>query len=243
MTARRARLSVLLRACLCGWLGAAGTARAASLVTLHSFGATAGVPYAGLARDGAAHLFGTTYAGGGANGGTVFELSPPLPGHEEWRARTLHSFGPPGGPDGNRPLGALIADQDGVLYGTTSAGGLGGGGTIFALTPPSGAWGTWTETVLATFPAGRGSPASRLLRGADGALYGTTMSGGAGLGSVFRLGPPAPGERAWTLTTLHDFTAARPDGEMPLTGLAQDGQGALYGTTESTAGAPGRGTL
>ena len=242
-------------------------AHGASLVTLHNF-ASAGqgaagssVPYAGLVRDAQGNLYGTTYAGGLAGAGTVFELSPPVPPQTAWTARTLHSFAPLAG-DGAQPMGPLTLDARGALYGTTSAGGA-GGGTVFALKPPVEPGDAWSETVLARFPAGHGSPVGRLLRGSDGALYGTTLAGGAGLGSVFRLSPPSPGEggwtqsgtqagtqswnqgwtQGWTMSVLHAFTATRLDGQTPLTGLAVDARGALYGTTEATAGAPGRGTV
>jgi uncharacterized repeat protein (TIGR03803 family) len=289
MSGRRVCLPLLL----CAGLGVAGGAPigayGASLVTLHSFApsgqgaSSSSVPYAGLVRDGAGNLYGTTYAGGAANAGTVFELSPPASGRTGWTARTLYCFGPPGlsgsprAGDGSHPMGPLVLDPHGVLYGTTSSGGS-GGGTVFALSPPAGPGDEWTETVLARFPAGHGSPVARLLRGEDGSLYGTTLAGGTGLGSVFRLSPPAFGQSVlgqsvpgpsvpgpsvagpsgwtqtgwtqtgwiqtgWTMTVLHEFTAARLDGDTPLTGLAADSHGALYGTTEATAGAPGRGTV
>ncbi len=228
---------------LCAWLGAASNARAGSVQTLYNFAPdTAGpsVPYAGLLRNGAGHLYGTSYAGGAANAGTVFELTPPKPGQAGWSERTLYSFQ---GQGGVHPKGPLTAGEGGVLYGTASAGGAEGGGTVFALSPPARRGGAWSYTVLTSFAAGRGAPVARLLHARDGALYGTAMAGGTGLGSVFRLSPPTPGEEGWTRTILHSFTAERPDGEAPLTGLVADAHGALYGTTQNTAGAPGRGTI
>ncbi len=239
---------LLLYACL-GALLAAGGARASSLVTLHSFavgsqdGAGPSVPYAGLVRDGAGNLYGTSYAGGAANAGAVFKLSPPSAGQTAWSARTLYSFGEAGTASGTHPMGSLIIDVAGVLYGTTSTGGAQGGGTVFALAPPARPDGAWTQTVLTRFASGRGSPVARLLRAEDGSLFGTAMEGGTGLGSIFKLSPPAAGASDWTRTTLHAFTDARLDGQAPLTGLTADAHGALYGTTQNTAGAPGRGTV
>src|SRR5262249_18994128 len=68
--------------------------------------------------------------------------------------KILHNFGPPG--DGTGPLGALVFDRNGNLYGTTSGGGasnsicgLAGCGTVFELMPNSD--GSWTEEVLHRF--------------------------------------------------------------------------------------------
>jgi uncharacterized repeat protein (TIGR03803 family) len=64
----------------------------------------------------------------------------------------------------------------------------------------------------------------------DGALYGTTQTGGAhNLGVVFKLTPPAPGTSRWTETVLHSF--AGPDGANPYFKPTLDSQGALYGAT------------
>lgn len=103
---------------------------------LYSFGGTAGDgvnPYAGLVRDSAGNLFGTTKAGGAygsggpRRGGTAFKLSPA--GTET----ILYSFGAGGASDGNSPQGTLIMDGAGNLYGTTSGGGAHGDGTVFKI--------------------------------------------------------------------------------------------------------------
>jgi uncharacterized repeat protein (TIGR03803 family) len=98
-----------------------------SLTTLHSFGSsTDGVyPYAPFLNV-KGTLYGTTSAGGAYGKGTVFSMS--LTGADE---KVLHSFGH--GSDGSTPLAGLI-DVNGTLYGTTSAGGKYGDGTVFALT-------------------------------------------------------------------------------------------------------------
>ena len=72
-------------------------------------------------------LYGTTEGGGTYGKGTVFSMS--LTGSDE---KVLHSFGH--GSDGSTPLAGLI-DVNGTLYGTISAGGKHGDGTVFALTP------------------------------------------------------------------------------------------------------------
>src|ERR1039458_6939697 len=107
---------------------------------LHSFqgGADGAQPYAGLIFDAAGNLYGTTYFGG-AYGyyGTVFDLTPAAGG--TWTEKVLYNFS--GFPDGINPVGGLIFDGTGNLYGTTYLGGTYGKGTLFELTPAGG--GTW----------------------------------------------------------------------------------------------------
>jgi uncharacterized repeat protein (TIGR03803 family) len=73
-------------------------------------------------------LYGTSWAGGTNDDGTVFALDP-----KTGTETVLHAFG--NGADGQNPGSALIA-AGGTLYGTTSAGGAGGGGTVFAVGKP-----------------------------------------------------------------------------------------------------------
>jgi uncharacterized repeat protein (TIGR03803 family) len=99
-----------------------------SLTILHSFGSgtDARYPYAPMLNV-KGTLYGTTKAGGAYGKGTVFRIS--LTGADE---KVIHDFGH--GADGATPLAGLI-DVKGTLYGTTSAGGKHGDGTVFALTP------------------------------------------------------------------------------------------------------------
>ncbi len=63
-----------------------------------------------------------------------------------------------------------------------------------------------------------------------GNLYGTTYCDGAyGYGNVFKLTPSGAG---WTYTSLHDFTGGR-DGGIPISNVAFDTNGNLYGTTRA----------
>lgn len=97
--------------------------------TLYTFsgGADGQYPAAGLIRDPAGNLYGTTAGGGAFGGGTVFKLSP------AGKETVLHSFALSG--DGAYPQGALVRDAAGNLYGTTQSGGTFGFGTVFKLTP------------------------------------------------------------------------------------------------------------
>lgn len=130
-------------------------------------------PFAGLIRDSAGNLYGTTYFGGASgcsgNGcGIVFKL-------DTNNAETvLHTFS--GAGDGANPYGALIRDQAGNLYGTTYNGGYLGHGVVFKLDTSN------NESLLYTFAGGTdgANPRGALLRNDFGALFGTTVAGGPG---------------------------------------------------------------
>jgi uncharacterized repeat protein (TIGR03803 family) len=98
-------------------------------ITLYSFTGQAdgSFPQAGLVRDTAGNLYGTTTAGGAFNSGTVFKLDT------TGKATVLHSF--TGGVDGAFPTQRMVFDPAGNLYGTTYVGGSYGNGVIFKLAP------------------------------------------------------------------------------------------------------------
>ena len=140
------------------------------------------------------------------------------------REKILHTFI---GSDGQGPNGSLVFDRTGNLYGTTSAGGAYGYGTVFKLNP--GANGRWTQTVLHEFNLTDGAnPEGTLIFDGVGNLYGTTSQGGAHFsnGTVFELSPGANG--SWTETVLFSFSGS--DGSQPFGGLSFDAKGNLYGT-------------
>lgn len=139
---------------------------------------------------------------------------------------------------------------DGVLYGT-SGGGAVGGGTVFALIPPVSAGGVWTERVLHSFgSAGDGAyPTGGVTIGkrSSGApvLYGTTAGGGAsGNGTVYTLTPVSVPSGAWTETVLYSFAGGN-DGAYPNAGVTIGTNGVLYGTTVlgGNGGCPQCGTV
>jgi uncharacterized repeat protein (TIGR03803 family) len=228
------RLSLQFTAALAilGLVLFATNARAASHQILHSFnpnGADAAYSYAGLVTDGVGNRYGTTYYGGTDNVGTVFELSPNGSG---WTEKVLYSFSSNGN-HGTYPEGGLVLDGAGNLYGTTTFGGIHGGGTMFELSPNGS--GGWTETVLHSFGGGTdgGSPYASLIFDGAGNLYGTTQGGGLYFGgTVFEFSPRQGG--GWTETVLHNFNPDNgTDGYDPQASLIRDAAGNLYGTTSS----------
>jgi uncharacterized repeat protein (TIGR03803 family) len=190
---------------------------------LHSFNGNDGaVPDSGVIFDSAGNLYGTTSLGGASGAGVVFELAPD--GHGGWDETVLHSFS---GQDGEEPVGGLIFDASGNLYGTTSFGGANNCGVVFELAPNS--HGGWKETVLHSFNGQDGEePLGGLIFDAVGNLYGTTDVGGASnYGTVFKLAPKSQG--GWAEGVLHSFLD-RP-GASPHGSLIFGSLGRLYGTT------------
>lgn len=185
-------------------------------------------------------LFGTTRLSGGfPAGGVVYKLAPPAAGSTQWTNTPIYNFCSQANcADGFSARGALIFDTAGALYGVASAGGAAGNGVVFRLTPPVAPATTWTQTVLYNFagaPDGA-APYAGVIFGPDGALYGTTYQGGAGIGTVFKLTPPGASctptaPNLWCETILHSFQGGPGDGNTPLGELTVDGNGALYGVT------------
>ena len=166
---------------------------------LHSFTGSDGIgPFGGLIFDEDGALYGVAFLGGARNSGTVFKLTPPTMTGGAWTFSVLHSFT---GEDGLAPVGELIFDESGALYGTTSGGGAHQLGTVFKLTPPATEGGTWTETVLHSFTGNDGArpDAGLIFAKSEQALYGTTSGGGVtscpgGCGTVFKLTLPTDEE-------------------------------------------------
>jgi uncharacterized repeat protein (TIGR03803 family) len=183
-------------------------------------------------------------AGGFTGSGLVFGLTPPSGGRGSWTETLVHSFGANSG--GVIPQGRLISDAQGALYGTTNEGGTNSClcGTVFKLTPPSPPGKAWTRSTLYSFTGADGSaPEGGMTFGPEGVLYGTTYSGGAGNGVVFRLTPPAVGKTRWTEATLTLFSGETANGAVdahPRGRLIID-KGVIYGT--NTGGAYGGGTV
>ncbi len=198
-------------------------------VQVASLGGPVGAyPQGGLIEDRAGRLYGTTRAGGAHGLGTVLRVSPPDRPGRTWSVTVVHSFE---GDDGVAPAAGLIMDGSRALYGTTSAGGRCGFGVAFRLEPARANNAPWRETVMHHFCGVDGAyPEGELLLGADGALYGTTLQGGAyGGGTVFRLSRAGRVQGGWTATVLQSLSAAT--GMRPYGRLQADSQGTLYATT------------
>ena len=206
-----------------------------------SGGADGRQPSAALVLDASGNLFGSTAFGGnlqlcGGGCGTIFELSPPAQPGGTWTEQVLYTF--QGGFDGQYP-GEMVFGPNGSLFGTTSSGGtpgvqchsnrrlLFGCGTVFELTPPAQKNGSWTKTVLHSFPAAASDgtgPGGEITLDSGGNIYGFAGGGTGHYGIAFLL---AAG--SWTETILHSFTGGN-DGGNPGGTLVLGANGTLYGT-------------
>jgi uncharacterized repeat protein (TIGR03803 family) len=203
---------------------------------LVSFDLTDGFyPTGSLVFDAEGNLYGTASGGtisqtcGPGGCGIVFELTPPAQGQTAWTESIVFSFD---FTDGTGPVGGVIFDRSGNLYGATEAGGKYQAGTIFRLTPPAQGKTGWQETVLYSFKGFPLSPDSGLTADAAGNYYGTTAYGGKhGYGTVYRVSPPAPGKTAWKQATLASFQIGNNKSLSPYGGVTFDTAGNLYGTT------------
>jgi len=177
------------------------------------------LPTAGLVRDAAGNLYGTTQEGGSDGFGTVFKLDT------TGKETVLYSFTGSTQGDGAYPEAGVIRDAAGNLFGTTSEGGAFNLGAVFKVDA------TGKETVLYSFsgpPTDGASPAAGLTQDATGNLYGTTWQGGASsYGAVFEL------DTTGTEKMLYSFLGFPIDGASPTAGLVRDAAGNLYGTTQS----------
>jgi hypothetical protein len=224
------------------------------IFTFSSYGNPGRSPQTDLVFDNQGNLYGTTSSGGNGAGcfgddgcGAVFQLTPHADG--SWTETTIHSFGLP--PDGGNPSSGLILDSAGNLYGTTQFGGTGlcrpfsdfgrgnlNCGVVYRLTPPKSG-GSWTESIIYAFARGGGHgvyPSGGLLFDKAGDLFGTSLAGGNGYGTVFELRLHPDG--SWRQSDPHLFygnSDGREDdpnrGPIVLGRLVIDEKGDLFGVT------------
>jgi uncharacterized repeat protein (TIGR03803 family) len=186
-------------------------------------------PTGPLYVDGSGDVFGTTSAGA-LGGGSIFELAPVPSGYLE---TVLHLFSSP--PDGSAPFGGLVADSAGNLYGTTSAGGAHGHGTVFKLALKNGKYTLETIWAFAGGTKDGAAPYGSVIIDSKGVVYGTTSAGGAHSdGAVFSL---TPSQNQYNELILASFQGGG-DGANPMSGLVEDASGTFYGVTANGGGAP-----
>ena len=203
-----------------------------SAATLVSFDSSGGFsPVGSLTLDSLGNLYGTTSLGF-SSGGTVFRL-PKIPGGGYGTISTLATFA-----SGSAPLGSLVADAAGNLYGTTASGGTGGHDTVFEVpvdvTTSTGYGAVLTLIDFAATSSGA-QPHGSLTLDSAGNLYGTTSAGGAfGGGTAFEV-PKITGTAGYgSVTTLFNFAS---DGA-PYGDLLPDGAGNFFGTTSGIGSTP-----
>jgi len=185
-------------------------------------------PYGTLIQGTDGALYGTTRFGSGDGFGAVFTLNPDGTGYA-----VLQAFSFSGSGD---LFAGVMQGADGALYGAAAQGG--GGGALFTLNPDGTGY-----TVLKNLSQGPdisasgGFPNAGVTQATDGALYGTTQSGGSNrYGTVYRL--DSDGTNFSAVQNLAYFTT----GAYVSSSLLQGTDGALYGTAQA-GGSGGYGTV
>jgi uncharacterized repeat protein (TIGR03803 family) len=204
-------------------LAPSGNSWAISVLYDFTGGADGSNPLGPLVFDQAGNLYGAasgTQTCTPPNCGLIFELK--LSGGT-WTKSVLYAF--TGGADGAYPLGRLIFDHAGNLYGAAAYGGSSACGTVFQLTPSGGGW---TQSVLHSFKGvSDGCFPDDVTLAASGTIFGTASFSGPGAnGLVFQL---TSASGSWKESTVSPFLGS--DGSEPEGGLIFDTAGSLYGTT------------
>ena len=86
------------------------------------------VPEGPVVEDSALNLYGVSFSGGTNSAGAVYKLTQ---GRNGWNYSSLHDF--TGGSDGAGPVGNLVLDSVGNLYGVTMGGGANNAGVVFKI--------------------------------------------------------------------------------------------------------------
>lgn len=178
------------------------TTPSGTFTVLHSFSGSDGFePYSGLTLGTDGNLYGSTYQGGVNNQGTIFKITP------TGTLTTLHSFS---FADGGLPIGAPVeGKKSGTFYGATLS------GTAYSITS------TGTFKMLPNRTPGQSY--APLVLASDGNFYGTTITGGLGFGTVFRM------SSAGVIKVVYNFDNTH--GAEPYGPVVQGSDGFLYGTT------------
>ncbi|MEI9962916.1 MAG: immunoglobulin domain-containing protein [Limisphaerales bacterium] len=200
-------------------------------------GLNGGNPACSLMQDSDGWLYGTTYNGSGK----IFKLRP-----DGTSFSVLKTFNP--ATDGAQPSSGLIEGDNGVLFGTTTRGGNSeNGATIYRINKD----GSGFAVIKSLFGSDGDTPSGGLTLCSDHYLYGTSVFGGSnalipivspgddmlqgsggplyganGRGTIFKLKQDGS-----DFTVLRQF-ANGSDGALPLSTLAEDLNGYLWGTTE-----------
>lgn len=185
--------------------------------------------------------------------GAVISLTP---GRNRYAQHLLFAF--PTAQGSWYPIGTLIADATGTLYGVTTVGGpsssncgsygyrsssgFAGCGAVFSLKKNG------TLTTLHSFVGGSdgGVPVGGLTAGPNGVFYGAALQGGGGncgypslgCGVVYELAPSSAG---YVESIVYAFKGGN-DGAAPSGALIMDASHALYGTTAQGGGKGCRGS-
>jgi uncharacterized repeat protein (TIGR03803 family) len=210
-----------------------------TISTLYAFATTgdeSAQMFAGVIQANDGNLYGTSYTGGAHGAGTLFRLT--LAG----QYTRLHSFGETA-TSASLPYTGLVQAPDGNLYGTTLLGGTNNKGAIYRISLS----GSNFEVVHQFSGTDGENPQGQLMVGGDGALYGTTVVGGAaGKGAIYKITTAGSFTLLYSFPSLSAFNSAgnafNATGAYPKAGLLLAADGNYYGTAWK-GGTEGYGTL
>jgi uncharacterized repeat protein (TIGR03803 family) len=199
--------------------------------SLVQFAGTNGAnPESGLIEASDGLLYGTTCAGTSTNLGGIFSLQK-----DGGAFRVLQLFLNTSSikTNGASPQARLLEGRNGMLYGTTAAGGTNATGTIYQINKDGTGFNTLYQFGAHNSSDGR-IPLGDLILGSDGLLYGTTFDGGTnGSGTIYRIGQDGSG---------YSVVANLGSPQGPAGGIIESTNGILYGTTQ-LGGDVGAGTV
>jgi uncharacterized repeat protein (TIGR03803 family) len=166
------------------------------LYSFRGVGYSGANPQGDLIFDQLGNIYGTAEGGGNNDGGLVYELVE----SQNWAESVLYVAD--GTYSGQNPLGGVVLDDAGNLYGTNSTGQAGTEGAVYRLSPSGSGY---IEQTLQVFSGSNGAtPKAGLIFDQSGNLYGTTTSGGNGYGTVFEL---TYSNGAWAFNTIYRFAS------------------------------------
>ncbi len=192
-------------------------------------------PHAGLVKDAAGYLYGSTSTGGSYDGGVLFRLRKSTLS-SSWIYSKLRSFR---STDGGAPADwPLTLAPTGVIYSTL------GSNVVYSLTPPVSPAISWTFKKIYTFSGAIGYyPGGPLSLDPSGTLYGANEYGGSyGYGTFYKLSPPDACHASWTRTVIYNF-AGSSDGAYPMGPFVKDTTGAFIGAAYQGGGANDYGAI
>ena len=198
-----------------------------------------------LIFDAKGNLYGTTPSSGGSDAGAVFKLAPQ--GAGVWTTSVLYTFGVTNMTDAINPVGALVFDGSGNLYGASTSGGPNSEGTVFEVSPASG--GAWTEKILYSFidnGTDGVNPVGGVAFDSKGNLYGTCSAGGLykgifagfGYGTIYEIAAAATAP-AYKVLYNFDYALNDTDSFHPYSNPVFDSSGNLYGASSGGSDAAG----
>ena len=200
-----------------------------------------------LLIDSKGNLYGTTPSSGGSDAGAVFKLTPQ--GAGVWTTSVLYTFGLTNTTDVINPVGALVFDVSGNLYGAAKSGGVNSEGLVYKLSPISGGGVPWTETILHPFISDGTdgvNPVGGVAFDSKGNLYGTCSSGGLykgvfaqlGYGTIYEIASAATAP-TYKVVYNFDYALNGTDSFHPYSNPVFDAAGNLYGTSSGGSDAGG----